>query len=83
MFCYTLGYDHSSIAIILIGKRERVDLLYLSCWCLVMVEWLILAVPWGCLWFVIVLFPNHTHLLLLAVIGLTTKHAVSCNSLML
>ena len=28
-----------------------------------MVEWLFLAVPWGCLWFVIVVFPNHTHLL--------------------
>ena len=24
-----------------------------------------LAVPWGCLWFVIVVFPYHTHLLFL------------------
>ena len=40
-----------------------VALLNLSSWCLVMVEWLFLAVPWGCLRFVIVVFPDHTHLL--------------------
>ena len=45
------------------GKRELVVLLYLSSWCLVMVEWLFLAVPWGCLRFVIVVFPDHTRLL--------------------
>ena len=28
-----------------------------------MVERLFLAVPWGCLCFVIVVFPDHTHLL--------------------
>ena len=48
------------------GKRELVALLNLSSWCLVMVEWLFLAVPWGCLRFVIVVFPDHTHLLFLA-----------------
>ena len=31
------------------GKRELVALLNLSSWCLLMVEWLFLAVPWGCL----------------------------------
>ena len=46
-------------------KRELVALLNLSSWCLVMVEWLFLAVPWGCLRFVIVVFPDHTHLLFL------------------
>ena len=65
MFCSTLLYVHSSNAITLMGKRELVDLLYLSSWCLVMVEWLFLAVPWGCLRFVIVVFPDHTHLLFL------------------
>ena len=30
-----------------------------------MVERLFLAVPWGCLRFVIVVFPDHTHLLFL------------------
>ena len=53
------------MAIILMGKRELVALLNLSSWCLVMVVWLFLAVPWGCLWFVIVVFPDHTHLLFL------------------
>ena len=52
---------HSSIAIILMGKRELVALLDLSSWCLVVVEWLFLAVPRGCLQFVIVVFPDHTH----------------------
>ena len=47
----------------LMGKRELVALLNLSSWCLVMVEWLFLAVPWGCLWFVIVVFPDYTDLL--------------------
>ena len=41
------------------GKRELIALLNLSSWCLVMVEWLFLAVPWGCLRFVIVVFPDH------------------------
>ena len=63
MFCCTLLYVHSSIAIILMGKRELIALLNLSSWCLVMVERLFLAVPWGCLQFVIVVFPDHTHLL--------------------
>ena len=66
MFCCTLLYVHSSIAIILMGKRELIALLNLSSWCLVMVEWLFLAVPRGCLQFVIVVFPDHTHLLFLA-----------------
>ena len=61
MFCCTLLYVHSSIAIILMGKRELIALLNLSSWCLVMVELLFLAVPQGCLQFVIVVFPNHTH----------------------
>ena len=65
MFCCTLLHVHSSIAIILIGKRELVALLNLSSWCLMMVERLFLAVPWGCQRCVIVVFPDHTHLLYL------------------
>ena len=42
-----------------------IALLNLSSWCLVMVERLFLVVPWGCLQFVIVVFPDHTHLLFL------------------
>ena len=63
IFCCTLLYVHSSIAIILMGKRELVALLNLSSWCLVMFERLFLAVPRGCLRFVIVVFPDHIHLL--------------------
>ena len=65
MFCCMLLYVHSSSAIILNGKRELIALLNLSSSCLVMVEWLFLAVPRGCLRFVIVVFPDHTHLLFL------------------
>ena len=60
-FCCTLLYFHSSIAIILMGKRELVVLFNLSSWCLLTVEWLFLAVPWRCLRFVIVVFPDPTH----------------------
>ena len=63
LVCCTLLYVHLSIAIILMGKRELIALLNLSSWCLVMVEWLFLVVPRGCLQFVIVVFPDHTHLL--------------------
>ena len=64
--CFDVRYFvHSSIAIILMGKRELVALLNLSFWCLVMVERLFLAVPRGCLRFVIVVFPDNTHLLFL------------------
>ena len=45
MFYCMLLDVHSSIAIILMGKRELVALLKLSFWCLVMVERLLLAVP--------------------------------------
>ena len=45
------------------GKRELVALLCLSSWCLDVVAWLFLKVPWICLQFVIVVFPDHTHLL--------------------
>ena len=70
MFCCTLLYVHSSIAIILMGKRELIALLNLSSWCLVMVERLFLAVPRGCLQFVIVVFPDHTHLLFLMIVSI-------------
>ena len=65
MFCCTLLYVNFSITIILMGKRELIALLNLSSRCLVMVERLFLTVPRGCLQFVIVVFPDHTHLLFL------------------
>ena len=66
VLCFVIRYVHSSIAVILIVKRELVALLSLSSWCLLMVEWLFLAVPWDCLWFVIVVFPDHTYYFLCA-----------------
>ena len=61
MFCCVLLSVHSSLAIILIGKREKVALLGLSSWCLMIVVWLFLTTPRVCLQFVIVVFPDHTH----------------------
>ena len=47
------------------GKIELVALLSLSSWSLVIAGWLFLVVPRVCLQFVIVVFPDHTHLLFL------------------
>ena len=74
MFCCTLLYVHSIIAIILMGKRELVALLNLSSWYLVMVEWLFPAESWGCLQFVIVVFPDHTHYILCFFLFLNVKN---------
>ena len=38
------------------------------------VEWLFLAVPWGCLQFVIVVFPDYTHLLFFTLIYLSVEY---------
>ena len=65
IFCCTLLYVHSSIALILMGGgggENATCLLNLSSWCLVVVGWLFLAVPWGCLRFVVVVFSCHAHL---------------------
>ena len=69
MFCCTLLYVPSGFAIILMGMTELVALLSLSSWCLLIVVWLFLTVPWVCLQFVIVVFPDHTHLLFLVMIS--------------
>ena len=63
MFCCMLLCVPSGVAVVLVGRRGLVALLNLSSWCLVMVERLFLEVPRGCLQFVIVVFPDHTHLL--------------------
>ena len=76
MFCFTLLYVHSSNAIILMGKRELVALLNLSSWCLVVVGRLFLLVPRGCLRFVIVVIPDHTHLLFLEI-----QNCLNCSAL--
>ena len=48
------------------GKKELGALLCLSSLCLVIVVRLFLAVLWGFLQFVILVFPDHTHLLILS-----------------
>ena len=78
MFCCTLLYVHSGIAIILMGKRELIALLDLSSWYLVVVGRLFLPVPWGCLQFVIVVFPDHTHVLFLWAIETSCSVQVGC-----
>ena len=80
MFCCTFLYVHSSIAIILMGKRELIALLILSSCCLVMVERLFLAVPRDYLQFVIVVFPDHTHLLLLFLLVVKIIHLIERNT---
>ena len=54
MFCCALLCVHSSLL---------VALLCLSSWCLLIAEWLFITMPRVCLQFVIVVFPDHTHLL--------------------
>ena len=66
MFSCTFLYVPSSFAIILTGKRELDALLSLSSWCLVIFVWFSLAVSWVGMQFVIVVFPDHTHLLFMA-----------------
>ena len=58
-------YAHYSFAIILKRKNKLFALLLLSYRCLVTVNvlWLFLKVPWVGLQCVIVVFPDHTHLL--------------------
>ena len=74
MFCCTFLYVPSSFAIILKGRRELAALLSLSFWCLVIVVYLFLAVPWVSLQFVIVVFPLHTHLLFMILVHDTLSH---------
>ena len=81
LFCCTLLYVHSSIAIILMGKRELIALLNLSSWCLVMVMRLFLKVPWGRMRFVIVVFHDHTHLLFFkGLVSLSTSSQIQASS---
>ena len=65
MFCCALLSVHSSFTIISMGKIELVALCCLSSWRLVIVVWLFLMMPRVCLQLVIVVFPDHTHLLFL------------------
>ena len=63
--CCALLSVHSSFAIILKRKRKLAALLLFSYRCSVTIKvmWLFLTVPWVGLQCVIVVFPDHTHLL--------------------
>ena len=65
LFCYALLCVHSSFAIILKRKRKLVALLLLSYRYIVTINilWLFLTVLWAGLQYVIVVFPDHTHLI--------------------
>ena len=75
LFCYALLCVHSSFAIILKRKRKLVALLLLSYSCIVTINvlWLFLTVPWVGLQYVIMVFPDLTHLLF----GVSTYNSVS------
>ena len=72
LFCYAFLCVHSSFAIIFKSKKKLVALLLLSYRCIVTIHvlCLILAVPWVGLQFVIVVFPDHAHLLFVVVLCL-------------
>ena len=65
LFCYALLCVHSSFEIILKRKRKLVALLLLSYRYIVAINvlWFFLTMPWVSLQCVIVVFPDHTHLL--------------------
>ena len=65
LFCYVLLCVYSSNAIILKRNRKLVALLLLSYRCIVTINilWHFLSIPWAGLQCVIVVFPDHTHLL--------------------
>ena len=65
LFCYASLCVHSNFAIILKRKRKLVAWLLLSYRYIVTINvlWLVLTVPWVCLHYVIVVFPDHTNLL--------------------
>ena len=65
LFCYALLCVHSSFAINLKRKRKLVDLLLLSSRSIVTINvmWLFLTVLWVGLQYLILVFPDLTHLL--------------------
>ena len=54
------------------GRESWLPCFVFSSWCLVIVVWLFLTMPWVCLQFVTVVFSDHTHLLFFFDIFLST-----------
>ena len=63
LLCYALLCVHSSFAIILRRKAGCLSISVLQMYFTINVLWLFLTVPWVGLQCVIVVFPDHTHLL--------------------
>ena len=80
VFCYALLCVHSSFALILKRRRKLIALLLLSYRCIVTINviWLFLTVTRVGLQFVIVVFPDHTHLLLWSLAGRGLASGLSC-----
>ena len=72
VLCFAVRWFMSILVLQSSLWRRESWLLCLIClyWCLVMVERLFLEVPCGCLRFWIVLFPDHTHLVILFLFSL-------------
>ena len=66
MFMYRLETSNIMFLSYIWFEGGLVALLGLSSWCLVMVERLFLAMPRGCLRFVIRVFSDHNHFLFLS-----------------
>ena len=75
LFSYALLCVPSSFAIILKRKNKLVALLLLSYRCIVTIHvlWLFLTVLWVGLQYVIVVFPDHTHLLFAFILKMKRK----------
>ena len=61
------------------GKIELVALPCLSSWRLLIVGWLFLTMSRGCLQFVSVIFPDHTHLLFILFQNILVLNKASIN----
>ena len=74
---------HFSFAIVLKRKRKLVALLSLPYRCIVTLNvlWLFLMVPWVGKQFVIVVFPDHTHLLFAVFCSCRTTLLPTCHKL--
>ena len=59
-----------------VDGEERAGCFTLSSWCLKIAVWLFLTLSWVGLKFVIVVFPDHTHLLFLMIVSPDLEYIV-------
>ena len=75
MFCCALLYVRSSVAVVLVGRGGGWLLCLVCLPGVVVVGRVVLAVPRGCLRFVVVVFPDHAHLLFLVQTRLSLSYS--------